>query len=259
MPSLNLSALTLPAGTNYPATMQELFNMVAAYMQVLGADGLSGIIVGTAEPTAADRNKPWYRLNADGIFLGEHYWNGSAWVIRPKVLAKGSTVNRPQDVAIGTVYLDTDIGQELRWAGSQWTTVWGGLGQVIAVSRIVGKIENLEQALTHYPGWVEYTAARCRTLIGVGEVAGLLPRVLGTIYGDDQIILTDNQLPPHVHEFPAFNLGDGIRFHDQTGNQIPEVAATRTTADGSTTGLDNDPIDITPPSVGVYWLRKEVA
>lgn len=67
-------------GTGYcPATYQELyermFDLGSASVQI---NGLVPIF-GSTEPAAADRDKPWIKLNVDGSLDGIFVWFNGAW------------------------------------------------------------------------------------------------------------------------------------------------------------------------------------
>ncbi|MGY0794098.1 phage tail protein [Azospirillum argentinense] len=49
------------------------------------------------------------------------------------------------------------------------------------------------------PGWKEFTVARGRTLVGVGQGEGLTSRALGQTGGAEQHTLSINELPSHNH------------------------------------------------------------
>jgi hypothetical protein len=81
--SLQLQALLVPFGTEFPGTVQDLMYQIQQYMEVTGAGDFSGVNYGSSEPAPEDRDKAWFRTDGSGNVLGWYYWDGGAWTVLP--------------------------------------------------------------------------------------------------------------------------------------------------------------------------------
>ncbi len=202
MPALALQPATVPGDEPFPpANAQALINFVCAYLGISGLENLTGVVVSSAEPAAADRDKLWAKLDAsNGRVLSLYAYNGG-WLPLPVIIPNGETppaggklgevffnttikallvfdgtswttntapastsTNRPTDVPSGYVYFDTTIGRMLRLTESGWTTYDGGVGDVKMVD-----FATVEEALAQNPGWAEFTPLSGRFPIGYSE------------------------------------------------------------------------------------------
>ena len=157
-----LAALTVPAGTEFPGTVQELLTLISQYESITGLNPFNGINYGATEPTADDRDRPWFKTDNSGNPLGWFGWNGSAWAAIPANLPYGSTANRPSSPTEGTQYFDSTIGVAIIYrAGYGWVTLAGSPGDIKFVTGA-----SLSAVLTINPGWTQYTDGIGRVLAG---------------------------------------------------------------------------------------------
>lgn len=183
-------ALTLPSGTEFPGTPQGLLDLIAQYLAITGGESFSGINIGPTEPSADNRDLPWFKTDGSGNPIGWFAWNGSSWSAFPVIAPSGTTASRPASPTTGQLYLDTDIDVLLVYERAQWRTVSGSPGDIKFVTAA-----SEAAALTQNPGWSIYTAGAGRVLGVQGSGAGLTTRTIGEEVGSEEVILTDTQLP----------------------------------------------------------------
>jgi hypothetical protein len=120
-----LTPLNVPAGTEFPGTVQGLLQLLSEYLEITGLENFAGVNYGSVEPDPADRDKAWLRTDGSGNFLGWYVWTGSAWTILPAKAYVGTAATRdalinPQDGwmfhVVGTG-LSTYVESEAEW---QW-------------------------------------------------------------------------------------------------------------------------------------------
>jgi hypothetical protein len=80
--TFRLKALTAPPGLQCLTTLQAVLDAVAKYEQVVGPDGLSGIVVSANEPSVDDRDKAWLKLEANGKPIGLFKYQ-DGWILVP--------------------------------------------------------------------------------------------------------------------------------------------------------------------------------
>jgi hypothetical protein len=100
--NVNLQALSVPFGTEFPGTVQDFLDLIAQYMEVTGLEDFNGVNYGSVEPDPADRDKAWFKTDSGGTPLGWYTWNGTAWVVLPAKATVGTVAQRdaitaPQD------------------------------------------------------------------------------------------------------------------------------------------------------------------
>jgi hypothetical protein len=100
--NVNLQALAVPFGTEFPGTVQDFLDLIAQYMEVTGLQDFNGVNYGSTEPAAEDRDKAWFKTDGSGTPLGWYTWNGTAWVVLPAKASVGNLAARdlitsPQD------------------------------------------------------------------------------------------------------------------------------------------------------------------
>lgn len=245
--NLQNSALTLPDGTEFPGTMQDLLNLVAQYMAISGQSDFSGINFGPVEPSPDNRDKPWFKTDNSGNPIGWFSWDGLAWTPIPQVVPSGSTADRPVGAQLGQLYLDTDIGVMLLFNGANWITESGSPGDVKEV-----KAASVADALTQNPGWSQDTDSVGLYIVGATDGSGGISP--GDLVGNNAYTLQVSDLPT-----AAINLLSGWGIFPgafQNGSQAPGVfpittglgaGNTKTTAPmnpGTQTGLDLRPRSI---------------
>jgi hypothetical protein len=237
--SAELQALTLPDGTEFPGTMQELLELIAQYMAITGLNPFSGINFGDVEPAADERDRPWFKTDGAGNPIGWFSWNGSAWTAIPIQAQNGGTGSRPTSPDTGQLFFDSDIGTLIIWDGTKWTTASGSPGDVKEV-----KAATLADALTNNPGWAEDTDSIGRFVIGVTSGTGF---EMGDTGGEAQHTLTEDEMPAHTHTVRSNNLqADG-----NASNPVGIVSGVQLTGESGSAG-GGDPHNNIPPYIA-YW------
>jgi len=197
MPSLALQPATVPGDAPFS---QVLLNFIAANLSISGLENLEGVVVSITAPSASDRDKVWLKIDPSGRALSFHVYQGD-WKQLPVIVPNGesepanpksgelffnttisalklyngtvwttnffhsgTTGNRPTDVPVDYLYLDTDIDCLLRYTAQGWTTFDGRVGDVKMVSGI-----SIEEAKTSNPGWALFTEMDGRFPIGASD------------------------------------------------------------------------------------------
>lgn len=200
---LSLSAGSAPFGTPLPGNAQALLNLVAAYVGIAGGQNFNGINFGSTVPIAANRGLPWFKTDALGNPLGLFSWNGAAWVPTPTVITNGPTGSRPSNPGIGTEYYDTTISCMILWNGANWTTTDGSIGDIKEVYA-----PDITTAMTNNPGWVQDTNSIGLVIGGAGGATGITgAHPYGSIIGEENHVLSINEMPSHTHQFTGFVTG----------------------------------------------------
>ncbi len=240
-----LQALILPDGTEFPGTMQELLELICAYIIIVGLQDFNGINFGPTDPDEADRDKPWFKTDDDMNPLGWFGWSGSAWVPIPNVLPSGNTSSRPINAIVGQQYYDTDIKVQLVFNGASWVTAAGSPGDVKAV-----KAATIDEALTKNPGWSADSDAAGRTVVGVSDGSGF---AFGSQGGVTEVVLTTDQIPSHAHTVPQG--GNKLQADGNAANPAGIVSGVTPTTTGSVGGgLAHENM---PPYVAYWYLTKD--
>jgi microcystin-dependent protein len=96
---------------------------------------------------------------------------------------------------------------------------------------------------------------RRRTVFGVSNATGLAgsgiitpPIGLGTIGGESEVTLLENNIPPHTHTLNSAVQTDS--FSNSRGSSTTETGGLLGTGAGTT------PFDIIPPNVGMHWIIR---
>lgn len=187
--SAELQALTLPDGTEFPGTPQELLELIAQYVAVTGLNPFSGINYGDTEPAADERDRPWFKTDGSGNPIGWYSWNGLLWAPSPIEIQSGTTSERPVSPSTGRLYYDTDIMVELIYNGTAWVTAAGSPGDVKEV-----KAATLSEALTKNPGWSHDTDSIGMVIAGASEGSGGDYDYDAEV-GANEVMLEDADLP----------------------------------------------------------------
>ncbi len=232
-----LQALLVPFGTEFPGTVQGLLDLIAQYEEITGLEDFNGINFGPTEPTEDDRDRPWFKTDEDGNPVGWYAWNGLIWAAIPIVLPTGASGDRPSAPAEGTQYFDTTINTALIYLGGGWVTLTGSPGDVKEV-----RATSLAVALTNNPGWAHDTDSIGKVIAGSAADGSDNQ----TSAGADEITLTEDQLPAHIHEdlevtgSEADN-GDNGGYTIMAASQSLGLKTVTNSRTGSTGG--GDPID----------------
>lgn len=253
--NLQLEALTVPEGTQFPGTVQGLLNLIAQYESVIGGENFNGVNYGSTEPAAENRDLAWWKTDDSGNPLGWFGWNGSEWAGAPLIIPSGPTASRPDNATVGQPYLDTDIDVMLVWNSTQWVTMAGSPGDVKFVTA-----STLTEALAKNPGWSNYTDATNRVLVGASDGTGAGERAYGDTWGEEEHTITIEELPSD-----AVTLQEGWAIFPgqfQNGPQAPGVQPIVTgMANTETTGPINpntqEAFELAQPSLALWCLRKD--
>lgn len=83
--NLKLTALSAPPGAQCLTTTQAVLNNSAKYLQIVGPDGASYVVISATEPSVNDRGNAWLRLEENGQPRGLYKYQTDAWVLVPGV------------------------------------------------------------------------------------------------------------------------------------------------------------------------------
>lgn len=245
-----LHPLTLPSGTAFPGTMQQLVNLICQYAQILGIADLGGINKGETTPSESDRDKAWFKTDASGNPIGWYSWNGSEWAQILFAAPYGVTADRPGSPVVGQLYLDTDIDALLVYERSAWRTVSGSPGDIKFVNK-----PTLAEALAANPGWTQYTDASQRVIAAADATTD---HDIGDTVGVEETTLTEAELPAHTHPLSP---PDGSSADN--GDQGPYVVTSEDQSTGAaifatTTGStgDGEAFSIMQPTIYAWCLVK---
>lgn len=260
--NLYLQSLTVPEGTEFPGTVQELLDLIAQYEGVEGGNPFSGINYGSATPDASNRDRPWFKTTTSGDPVGWYSWNGSVWALIPNNYPHGNTASRPTAPTTGDQYFDTQINCQLVYERGQWRTLSGTPGDVKFVAATT-----LAIALLNNPGWIQDPSSLGRLIGAAGDPGGGLPvRSVFESVGAAEVTLEQTNLPvnatTHTHTYntypqPARWKADG-NASDPAGNLSGYVAqAEEDTGATNVPGGDATPFSIINPCIFYWALIKQ--
>lgn len=229
--SAELSALTVPEGTEFPGTVQELLDLLAQYLAIVGLNPFSGVALGDTQPTPEEQDRPWFKTDASDNPIGWFAWDGSAWTPIPSVMPSGDTASRPAPAIVGQTYYDTDIDVALMFNGAIWVTQSGSPGDVKSVKAVT-----LAAALLKNPGWSHDSDSEGMVIAGASDGSGAY--AYGTEVGADEVTIDLAHLPNDTIAFEA-NVGPYTGQH-QNGAQPVGVYPIVT---GAATTMSTGPIN----------------
>jgi hypothetical protein len=243
--NLSLQALTLPANTEFPGTMQQLQNLIAQYLAIVGESNFSGINYGPTTPDAANRDRPWFKTDGSLHAIGWYTWDGAAWTPVPLFPQSGTFAAAPTGVGVGQLYYATDTGVMCMWTGSAWVTQDGMSGEVRFV-----RGTNITTILTKYPGWVQVTdmAAHVVGVASDGTSAGFANHTAETFGGEETHTQTVDEMPAHSHTYTTAPNRTGV------GGANP-IWANDSTGTTSITG-GGLPFNVMQPTWFLYAIQK---
>jgi len=251
--NLQLQALTLPSGTEFPGTMQDLENLIAEYLAITGDENFSGINYGPTTPATADQNKPWFRTDGSFHGIGWYAWTGSIWD-RVQVLPQSGTfASAPVAIGVGQMYFATDGAGLCIWNGTAWVTADGRQGEIRMV-----RGTTLATILAKYPGWAQVTDAVGCTfgVAGTGSTHGFSDRVPETYLGEEEHLQTVDELVSHSHPISGLytermsrnNLGIDV-WKDGSGGETPVARSTDAVGGGTA-------FNVMQPTWFLYTIQK---
>lgn len=185
--NLQLEALTVPEGTEFPPTVQADVDQKAQYLTITGDENFTGVNSGANEPSEDNRDKWWAKSYESGQPIGWYAWSGAEWTPIPSIVSSGPTADRPVNAVTGQLFFDTDINVELIYERSQWRTASGSPGDVKEV-----KAATIDDAITNNPGWVQDTDSVGQVIIGASDGSTYN---YNTSLGGESVFLTETDLP----------------------------------------------------------------
>lgn len=229
--SAELQALTVPAGTEFPGTVQGLLDLIAQYESIVGLNPFSGVNYGDVEPTPEERDRPWFKTDSSDNPIGWYGWNGSEWAPIPTAVQTGGTASRPTPPLMGQLYFDSDIDVLLIYTGAAWVTAAGSPGDVKEV-----KAATLADALTKNPGWVHDTDSIDMVIAGAAAD--------GSNYDDDE---GANEVNIEIENLPnePIKLDDGVAPYSGSFQNGPQPAGVYpiVTGMGTSATMDTGPLN----------------
>ncbi len=242
--NLQLEALTVPSGTEFPPTVQALLELIAQYEAIVGGSNFSGINYGPVEPDPSDRDRPWFKTDSSGNPIGWFSWDGSAWAPIPITITTGTSAQRPINPEDGQLFFDSEIHVQLIYERGMWRTASGSPGDVKEV-----KASTIEEALTNNPGWSEDTDSAGRFILGVTTGSGF---EYGDTGGEAEHTLTVDEIPVHSHSTRANRLqADG-----NAANPSGIVSGVQETGQTGETGGGQAHNNL-PPYVAYFRIVKD--
>ena len=249
-----LQGKQVPAGTDFPGTVQGLVNLLAQYLQVAGLDAFNGINSGPDEPSSGSRDKVWYRVDTSGNPLGWYYWDGLAWAPVPIKAVSGDSDSRPESGMDGELFFDTDINTMLVWDRGKWRTASGSPGDIKEV-----KAETLAEALKRNPGWKYDADSVGMVIAGADDTVDestadtdVNDHWYGNVVGEEYHNMTIEELVAHRHnsistgntatswDAPTTANPYPVRAHTDGGSWSYKIGGTSTE---STVGLSSKPVN----------------
>lgn len=251
--SAELQALTVPEGTEFPGTVQELLELFAQYMAITGLNPFSGINFGDTEPSPDERDRPWFKTDASDNPIGWFSWDGDSWEPVPSVMASGDTASRPAPAITGQTYYDTDIEVALLFNGAIWVTQAGSPGDVKEV-----KATTLADALTKNPGWSHDTDTIGMVIAGASDGSGTT--AYGTEAGADEVTILLANLPNDTVSFEA-NVGPYSGQHQNGAQPVgvyPIVTGAATTMETAPMNPGTQvPLSVLQSTIWLWRLVKD--
>jgi len=199
-----LEEIATPDGSEFPGSVDGLLRMIAAYVKVVGLENYNGVNFGVNEPGADSRDKPWFRVDANGQAVGWYAWNGSGWSLLALRNDSGGSAERPASPNEGQQFFDTDIGVMLIFTRGKWRTLSGSTGDTKEV-----KAETLAAALASNPGWSHDVDSVGRVVAGadpdfdaIDEATNgkrFLSNPVGRALGEEEHMMDVSEVPDHMH------------------------------------------------------------
>lgn len=272
---LSLKAGSTPPSTAAPTALDELLTQIRTYTDVdtnsddPDSDKVRSILVQPTEPTGANSNDLWVKVNAiSSRPLGLYAYTGTAWKAL-SITHSGDTATRPTDAVAGETYFDTDINVMLMYTGSAWVTQDGSPGDIKFVYLDNGTFTGAAgytEAVRLNPGWEEFSAVKGKSIVAVDETDsesfGGTNKYQAADYsfGSKTHALDTSEIPPHTHALPLVDNGPaGGGFLDGypiTGSGMDSIQAGGNTGENNNGTGDAAAHENRPPSYTAYCIRK---
>lgn len=229
--TVTITTSNVPAGFCFTTWQQSWTELVSLLSGTLPGDATL-FVMGNTTPDASDRDKPWYRLNADGSpDRWYKYWNG-VWCCQ--II--------PYDINERRIHVGTP---------AQIWSYDGGSGDDPSV---------VSPTITTGATWYVDTEFEAKFPVGVGTFAASgAVTVKGSttstaVTGVDQHTLTVAELPAHTHDtpIPRDSASDTFNSTSIEGDQ-----ATTSPWTSEETGGDQAHNNL-PPFYGVYFIRRTI-
>ena len=236
MSNVIISTAAVPAGF-CPSAIQTDWPFLISLLSAQLQGTLNTFNYGNTTPAAIDRDKPWFRLNADGTPDRIYFYLGGNWVARnPIPPGPGGAISLYDGTLVS---IDTYDGGETG----------------VPVGPATG------------PMWEKVSAFDAKFLIGPGTLPGGTVLAVGATGGEETHVLSDTETPNHDHDIKAIrnprvqvigsaeNVLHSIDPQDGAALGSTQVAETLTTEDwravADTLGHNN-----LPPYVAWYAIRR---
>lgn len=176
---------------------------------------------GPTTPGPDDRDKPWFRTNADGTPDRWYVYVSGAWI------AKNPT-------PVGATWIFTGIEADI-------TTFDGG--EAGAVTATTG------------PMWERDTAFDARFPVGVGTLPSTATIAVTGTGGEEKHKLIEEEIPAHDHNLPIVmsTKVSPKTLHAESGSEVGGVAPEVFGGDSTGATVEHNNL---PPYVGVFFIRK---
>lgn len=221
--NFTVSTLGVPVGfcfTNWTQAWPTLVSL----LEVSSGD-FNGIVDGNTPPAAVDRDKPWFRRNADGTPDGWYGFASGSWLKKAELPAPG----------VGAM-----------WWGAEVDIVTLDGGEAGAISATTGAF------------WEKVSAMDGRFPLGPGTLNGAAVAV-GATGGAGTVELEIENIPRHDHGFGGKRVlhqlipAGGGDFSLSSGNQ---AIASQFTSDGGNPDNSTEPHANVPPYLATFFIRR---
>lgn len=250
--SIYVKPVQVPEGTKIPGNLQSLINVVTNYMEIVGVENYSQILVGATPPSPDQEDAIWLEVDGTGEPQALKVWDGAGWRVLEFRIPFGSTDARPPLPKEGEKYYDTTITQELIYLNGLWRTSWGGPGQRIFVGA-----ESVEEAERKFPGWLRDEDAQGMMIRGASND---VPS--GTTGGVSETKLTIEHMPEHHHESAPIPDSEALNPYlfgsgEKTGAAIVDTKDQQNSKAGKTSSTgEGKSFSILNPYYAIWVLKR---
>ena len=218
---LPIQSGTIPQGLCYHDPQTD-WPILATYLKAVFSG--NEVNFSSSTPTAANRTKPWFRVNTDGTDDGMWVFYNGFWV-------------QKHPIPVGLVCM---------YEGAQVDIATYDGGEVAAVTNITG------------PFWEEVTAMAARSPIHPGTLASGTIVNIGDNVGEEKHVQTIAELP--IHDHPATDaaggrtIATGITPDDGTINRTGSLSFKEVSRTGLTGA--GDAFNVVHPVRAIWFIRR---